>query len=504
MGLLSLPLLLKKCLELKVHFWGANELLYKAHPLNKNVLKPEMFEMALQESMNVVKGTRLEKIVNSYVNFLRRKYVKTDIDKAFLEKQEAMYKSKKGYYMARMKGFINDPDDADFVPKDVVCTAPWDHIYLRPDQRFGLCCIATSFNSSAKSSSEYWNSYEMKQIRIQMMNGNYPKDVCRRCFHEKTMAIPGYVRRKERSIDDIPVILESTKSDGTTTFSPTTLEIRTNYCNFKCRMCSENYSSSIRAEKVKLGEKLTSINEIENLDLSDDQLRVVKFINWAGGEPFMSPVHWDIMNRLVKIGKTKVSINYDTNLSFPGKTLDKAKDLLSKFQNIRFSASLDGIGEDVEYIREGIVYDEFLHNLAEMKKIIKNDPSLYDQSISILKKNGMVISYTATSLGILTLPNVIQLCLEHDIGFQGRLVYIDEFNFLNLNVVKREVLEEIFAHCNRIAKDTYLEREISEYCKFLLNSHSPVVMSHRQKDYLEEVRGKKGYFDSRMNGLLNE
>jgi organic radical activating enzyme len=320
------------------------------------------------------------------------------------------------------------------------------------------------------------------------------------------MAVPGYVRRNERSIDRISEMVDKTSSTGETSYFPTTIEIRTNFCNFKCRMCSENYSSSIRAEKIKLGYNVRPLNEIDEsgLDFSDDQLQSLTFINWAGGEPFMSPVHWKIMERLKQLGKTDVSMNYDTNLSFPGNTLERTKSLLQDFNNVRFSVSLDAVGSDVEYIRDGIVYDDFIANLSEMKKVIHPDPTLHDSSIPMRAKNGIILSYTATSLGIMSLPNVIQLCLEHDIGFQGRNIFINDNHFLNINVFKRDLMIEILNLSNRIASGTYLEKEVMEFTEFLLDAHKPCVIDHSLKDHLEEVRGKKGYFDSRMNGLLNE
>jgi MoaA/NifB/PqqE/SkfB family radical SAM enzyme len=258
-------------------------------------------------------------------------------------------------------------------------------------------------------------------------------------------------------------------------------------------MCDDNSSSHIRGIKIKAGRNPCwqgEVNSTSDAGLTDDRIKDLELITWAGGEPFMSPMHWEVMDKLVKFKKTDLQVNYNSNMMFPGKTLDKTVKLLKKFKNVKIVASLDGVGEDVEYLREGLDYQKFCDNT---KKVQSENPHVK-----------IVIGFTAMSMGVLTLDEVVKLCLDLNIDFEGRNVVVQEKSGLSINALKKEVLVEALDRAVNVAKGTALEKNIEGFKTFLLGKYKPIIQDKSIIEDLELVRGKPGYFETRMKGLLNE
>jgi hypothetical protein len=381
---------------------------------------------------------------------------------------------------------------------------PWNHLFVKSDKKFSFCCTTTFVDEKSKSFSEFWNSEEMKSLRRILMSGELPPEaLCYRCMSERTMK-RSFAER--HSVLDIPYeeeFLSKTSIDGTTTYIPKTIEIRTDLCNFKCRTCNDVFSTSIRSEKIKNGIKLFSpkpgeIDTLEKAGLTDELLSNLIHANWAGGEPFMSPLHWDTLDRLIELGNCSVRMNYNSNLSMPGNTLNRAVSTLSKFSNIRICLSLDGWGEDGEYIRDGLKNEEFESNLIVLKR---ECPHI---EISL--------GYTGTSIGLFTLPDVVKLCLAHeifDVELRKGVFGKDKRHPLSINVLKRTTLVECLDKAIDVAKGSKLESSLKEYKSFMLEMYdiegeikNAQFELNRAKD-LEKVRGKEGYYEMRMKEHIN-
>jgi sulfatase maturation enzyme AslB (radical SAM superfamily) len=279
--------------------------------------------------------------------------------------------------------------------KKPFCAAPWNYLHVRADQRFGACCISRMYYDPDTNNTfdEHWNSPEMKALRVTLMSGKPDPKICYRCLPENcnstALSYKGY---NEKAAPHLTEMMDKTLEDGTTTYFPRTFDFRTDLCNFKCRMCYDTFSSKIKTEHIKYGLETTPRGKVDSLEatgLTDDSISKLEYITWAGGEPFMSPVYWEVIDRLIELGNTDLKMFYYTNMSFPGKTIDRAVNTLCQFSRVFLSGSLDGTGEDVEYIREGVKYEEFVSNLKYLQ--------------CSLPLATFSISYTATSMGLHTL-----------------------------------------------------------------------------------------------------
>lgn len=312
------------------------------------------------------------------------------------------------------------------------CIAPWTHTYVSPQGERRLCCASresstfqrqyidaegdpstSSFDPSTLD--EHWNSPYMMDIRKRILAGE-KIDQCQVC-NDQILNLHTYRKYFTETLfpHKIQEAIDSTDADGRTSMFPISYDYRiSNKCNFKCRMCGEQLSSSWEAEKRKHNKinkndrwmdptvrKLIYTFEKEVLEVELQQAvdeQRIEEIYWVGGEPLMWDLHWDIIKQLVESGQSKeVALRYNTNLS----RIDNLYDYLPYFKNINLCASIDAVGDVGEYIRSGLVWKHWLDNFK--RGMFLND--LYGD-------DAMVLDVTLTTPGIFVLDSMFDLALE--------------------------------------------------------------------------------------------
>jgi organic radical activating enzyme len=373
----------------------------------------------------------------------------------------------------------------------MICAVPWNHFHVTALQRFGVCCLSDTEDGSSKTFEEHWNSQKMKDLRVKMLEGRLDETICRNCINCNNTEVPYYVWQNFKAEPFVEEILKKTSITGKTTYLPRTLDIRTDLCNLKCRMCSDSASTSIRQERIKAKIKVIPRGDLVGVEdmITDEHASILTQLTWAGGEPFMSPIHWKIMDQLLRLVNTGVNLFYNSNMTFPGNTLQKSVDLLQKFPDVVISASLDGTGEDVEYIREGIDYQKFLDHIEFFKR---EAPHVK-----------LSMGYTATSLGLLTLDKVVDVCTKYDMSFEGRKSLLISSAPLSIDVVKTEVIHECLEQAVKAAQGTKNELVLKDFAEFIKDQHTPIAPDIEYLNFQERYKGKAGYFMQRMNGLMN-
>ena len=279
------------------------------------------------------------------------------------------------------------------------CTAPWTHTYVSPQGERRLCCASreeASFqkqyidSSTArgkfdpKSLEEHWNSDYMKDIRKRMLNGERLSQ-CEVC-NDQILNLHTYKKYFTETLfpHKVDDIIANTREDGHYDEMPVSYDYRiSNLCNFKCRMCGEQLSSSWEAEKKKLDlidvtqepwlepDTRKQIGNFQKEVLEEELQRAVdnetiEEIYWVGGEPLMWERHWTVMQQLVDSGHAKnVTVRYNTNLSRTSFNGSHLYDLLPHFKKVNICASIDGAYSVGEYIRDGLNWSEWIENFQE-------------------------------------------------------------------------------------------------------------------------------------------
>lgn len=336
------------------------------------------------------------------------------------------------------------------------CMAPWTHTYISPQGERRMCCASREEHSFQKqyidasnderygavtesktaaddfnpvSLEEHWNSPYMMNVRKKLMAGERISqcDVC----NEDILSISSYRKWFTGVLfrDKIQEAFDKTDADGRTTMPTISFDYRySNLCNFKCRMCGEQLSSSWEAEKRKndlwsvqsqpfmqsdVKKKMTLFqrNVVEpefRKAISDG---IVEEIYWVGGEPLMYDIHWWALEEMINNGSAKnCYLRYNSNLSridYKGKHLF---DYLPQFKNWLMCASIDGTGDVVEFIRKGIVWEDWLANFKTGLAAPGGE-------------NRMLFDLTITGPGMFSLKELFDLAVELDVKVETKIMF---------------------------------------------------------------------------------
>jgi len=149
-----------------------------------------------------------------------------------------------------------------------LCMAPWTHTYLSPQTERRLCCASREpaqnfkqYIDTAEGTNEYkpqpleeyWNSENIRRIRIQMLNNEVPPEcvVCDKKLLNQDVYRDYFSHLFAHKWHEI---IPSTDDTGHTTMKPVSWDYRfSNLCNFKCRMCGPMLSSAWETEARKQG-----------------------------------------------------------------------------------------------------------------------------------------------------------------------------------------------------------------------------------------------------------
>ena len=303
--------------------------------------------------------------------------------------------------------------------KDVICAAPWMHLYIEPTGVARPCCThnLTYGDTTISSIADIWNGDPIKKFRKELIEGSN-QEGCKWCYQQEKYT--GESLRTGLNSQYGHMI----SNDPTPPLQIKYLDVRSsNLCNMACIMCAPHYSSAwyddaavVDPYYVANNSKFINISEKTEKDIIDsvvsDELDLIYF---AGGEPLITPYHYELLEKLISMGiSNNVNLRYNTNLS----TLKyKSVDLVerwSHFKTVEVSASIDMIGERAELHRYG----------TDWKKISKNLKTVqFDMPNVSLRPQ---ITVTALSIGYLPelltyLIDDLELTGDHDISFNMAL-----------------------------------------------------------------------------------
>lgn len=270
------------------------------------------------------------------------------------------------------------------------CGAPWMHTHTWPDGRVFPCCMANydatvGHLNEEKQFIKIWNGEQYKQLRQDMLDGVSRPDICSRCYvQEKHFGKSLRTQLTERYWEEVKQQVAETDAEGVAPLKLHYWDYRfNNFCNLSCRTCGPDLSSSWYNDHIaRYGTVPTyaktkfvvfdagkegSVHE----ELIEEQIKNVKEIYFAGGEPVIMPEHLDVIERLVAVGKTDIVIRYSTNLttlSYKGTDFSK---IWPKFKEVMLFVSLDEIGERAEYWRNGTNWERLAANMKQVVAISK-------------------------------------------------------------------------------------------------------------------------------------
>jgi MoaA/NifB/PqqE/SkfB family radical SAM enzyme len=140
-----------------------------------------------------------------------------------------------------------------------------------------------------------------------------------------------------------------------------------NKCQLACAHCGPDLSSSwakIKNINPKIKKSFTvSDSFIDELIHLLPQIKVLKF---TGGEPFLDPDHWKILDKIKHVNRKHCELLYITN------GLVKTRyDLWDGFKSVSCSVSVDGFEKSYEWFRRGSNWKELIENVKILEKYSK-------------------------------------------------------------------------------------------------------------------------------------
>jgi radical SAM protein with 4Fe4S-binding SPASM domain len=279
------------------------------------------------------------------------------------------------------------------------CMYPWIHFHAYPNGNAYPCCMADMQfpvgNMREHTIQEIWNQAPLRDMRRAMLSDT-PVSACNRCYEQESMGFMSGRRAANKHHGHHISRVHNTQADGTLDqFELTYWDIRfSNLCNLSCRSCGHIFSSNWYKDQAAIsGPDWKKNNRVLNYagrfetdawDQLVEHIDYVEQIYFAGGEPLLMEEHYNILEELLKRGRTDVRLIYNTNFTHTDLKGNSVFEYWKQFDSVAVGASLDGHGKPAEYIRKGTVWADVIKNREDMLRICPKVDFYISPTLSIL------------------------------------------------------------------------------------------------------------------------
>lgn len=301
------------------------------------------------------------------------------------------------------------------------CSIPWLYFSTLPNGDVHPCCVNDNYiydNVNQDLPENIWNSEKIKKLRRHFMYSDTLPKCCNRCIYSEKFSnyfdSSWNVRHYYNDVfqKSIKTIYSNTLDDGTIPedkiiFKGWNFRV-SNQCNFKCRICSPEFSSSIGKENFDNNYVTKSFYHKKFLE---DHINELELIEISGGESLLWEETYDMMDYILEHNKQdQIKLYFNTNMSIRGLGKKVILDYWKKWNpnKLEVIASIDEIGSRAECIRKGSRWDIIENNLKELSK-------------ENFKFNTNI---TVSAYNVFRIPEIIQKLT--DIGYINK-----KYNYLN-------------------------------------------------------------------------
>lgn len=250
-----------------------------------------------------------------------------------------------------------------------LCSLPWTGVYVNPNGYIKNCAISREVIGDINQVPlrEIVNNSVNQTIRKDMLDG-LKHSRCNACYSVEDNS-KAKINESNRSWYKQVAIKHANMDifDSTENFEPIVLDLRwRNTCNFACVYCGPDLSSNWAA---LMEDNSWSISE-QNLNKSKEyvfsNLKNVKHVYLAGGEPLLMKDNYELLDLLYQINPN-VDIRINSNISnLKGPVFAQ----LQKFKNVKWTISVESTGPLFEYMRWPGKWDDFVKNSATIKQCV--------------------------------------------------------------------------------------------------------------------------------------
>lgn len=387
------------------------------------------------------------------------------------------------------------------------CILPWVHVQVRQNGEVQPCCRQKGNfsygNASENSLTTIWNSEKIKNVRKEMLAGIQQK-FCSDCFKSEQVGQKSYRDGVNEQFKNQYSRIKQTEDSGQLNNEQIPyLDIRfSNICNFKCRTCNSDNSTSWQKDEVLLNQSDLDVSaqktdvKVEKLNskvLSElyDRIPFLEYLYFAGGEPLIDKNHYLFLEKLIECNQTDIIVNYNTNLSTLSFQKWNVLTLWQKFKKLRISVSIDATENEFELIRKGSSWKTTQLNLKLIQLFVPH--ALID------------IYPTVSVLNCFHLPKLIDFFLKNDsIQITKNITFnlLNDPSFLNIGVLNESEIEKLsLVYQNYLTKiRNEFSVEIVSYLESELNS----IIQYARSQNLENQRKVLTSFTKKLDSIRNE
>lgn len=257
---------------------------------------------------------------------------------------------------------------------DTICVWPWRGLSNDPDGKVRPCCISRDVVTDANGSpyqvqttpiKEIFNSQYMADLRSSFLAGELPSG-CSTCWKDESN---GYKSKRLKFNERYSV------TDHIDSFGPIREMdvIISNACNLKCRSCTPSHSNSWVQEAVDLQgypgvrvmfrHGLPGRNGSVFWDNRSEWLDDIEVLSIVGGEPFHIRKWQVIWEELIASGRSqKIFLKLSSNVTLMDEPL--IRHLIANFKRVAIGLSVDGLGDQFEYLRHPGKWDVVADHLT--------------------------------------------------------------------------------------------------------------------------------------------
>lgn len=243
-------------------------------------------------------------------------------------------------------------------PRKNLCYAPFNSVSIGIDGSVKPCCKYRESMGNLRDHTleEIFHGEKMQAVRDDMLAGR-KHNHCSTCWeneHKGSTSLRKLVNLKYQDLSDIEHI--DTPKIYNLSLAPTTV------CNFKCRICDENASSSIAAEEMAFAEtddkkkffrlKIKGADNIKlerYVELVRPVLGDLGHLHIYGGEPLLAKGLIEWLEEIIASGHSKhINFEINTNASIWS---PRFVDISKSFKSFEACLSIDDLGRRFELQR---------------------------------------------------------------------------------------------------------------------------------------------------------
>lgn len=292
------------------------------------------------------------------------------------------------------------------------CPVPWNFQAIQNNGAIRVCCQMNvtpnrgtlkksngmPYNAASDDLTEARNASLINAVRQKMLQGEWHED-CSRCRSEEESGIRSRrIYENEAWHMDLEYVKQHTKDNGTIDTDALPLvyyDLRFgNLCNLACRMCGPTDSHTwykdwvdigmgtswkdthgeVVLEKNSKGRWVTDAYDWHGSEKFWDQLEKnlhnIDMVYMAGGEPLLIERHYEFLQKCIDANVAKkITLEYNTNLT---NIQTRVMEMWKHFGQVRIGASIDGMGDILEYQRYPARWSTIERNLRLIDKMPDN------------------------------------------------------------------------------------------------------------------------------------